>query len=425
MAIHLNVASKKHPMKCVILAAGDGLRLRPLTETRPKPLLVAGGKPIIHHLLSEAAKAGISEAVIVVRHMKEKLTEYLQGTDLGIKLTFVEQGQDSGTGAALLCAEKEINDTFIALAGDIVTEASVIRSVMEAHEGGITLGLKKVPNPHEYGVVELSGDRISLFEEKPRHPKSDLANLSIYCMEPTVFSELRSIGKSERGEYEIVSLFTGAKGVVSQGYWKDIAYPWDLLEANEHLLGRAEARSGRIENSTIEGKVVMEKGARIIDSYVEGCSYIGAGTVIGPNACLRGYNSIGRDCSIGPGTTVKSSILLDRVNAKHLSYIGDSVIGEGVNFGSGTQIANYRFDSENVNVLTERGWANSGRKKLGAFVGDNTKFGVLSCTMPGQLIGANCWIHSGVVVNKNVPSGSRVYTRQPIEFGKMEAEETQ
>ncbi|MEW6035552.1 MAG: bifunctional sugar-1-phosphate nucleotidylyltransferase/acetyltransferase [Candidatus Micrarchaeota archaeon] len=407
-------------MKAVILAAGDGMRLRPLTETRPKPMLYAGGRPIIHHLLLEAKKAGVKEAVVVVRHMKEKLIEYLSSAGLGLKLEFVEQGSDNGTGAALLCAQELLDDTFLALAGDIVTEASVMNAVMEAHEGGITVGLKKVANPHNYGVAELSGGRISLFEEKSAHPKSDLANLSVYCMEPTVFSELKSLGKSERGEYELVSLFVGAKGVPVEGYWRDIAYPWDLLEANEHLLSGMEAKSGHIENSTIEGKVIMEKGARIINSYVEGCAYLGENTVIGPNACLRGFNSIGKNCSIGPGSTVKSSILLDSVNAKHLTYIGDSVIGENVNFGSGTQIANFRFDGDNVNVLTERGWANSGKKKLGVFVGDNTKFGVLSCTMPGKLIGSNCWIHSGVVVNKNVPSGSRVYTRQPIEFGKFE-----
>jgi len=410
-------------MKAVILAAGDGLRLRPLTETRPKPMLVAGGKPIILHLLSEARKAGISEAVIVVRHMKEKLVSCLESAGTGIKLTFVEQGKDNGTGSALICAEPHIQDTFLVLAGDIVTEASVIRSVIDAHEGGITVGLKKVANPHLYGVAELSNGRISIFEEKSTHPKSDLANLSVYCMEPTVFSELRSTPKSERGEYEIVNLLVGAKGVIADGYWRDIAYPWDLLDANEHLLSAMEARSGHIENSTIDGKVVMEEGAKIINSYIEGCAHVGAGTVVGPNAYLKGFNSSGKNCMIGPGTTIKNSILLDNVNAKHLTYIGDSVIGEGVNFGSGTQIANFRFDADNVNVLTEKGWANSGRKKLGVFVGDNTKFGVLSCTMPGKLIGANCEIHSGVVVNKNVPSGVRVYTRQQIEFGKAGAGE--
>ncbi len=407
-------------MKAIILAAGEGKRLRPLTETRPKAMLPVAGKPLIHQLLLEAKKAGVDEAVIVVRYLKDKIIEYFSKADLGMKLSFVEQGSESGTGAALLCAKDHVSDTFMVLAGDIVTESSVIRAVMKGHEGGITLGLKKVANPHEYGVVELSNGRVSLFEEKPKHPKSDLANLSVYCMEPTVFSELKSIGKSERGEYEIVNLFVGAKGVVTEGYWRDIAYPWDLLEANEFLLSRMDSHSGHVENSTIEGKVIMEEGARIINSYVEGSAYIGAGTIIGPNAYLKGFNCIGKGCSIGSGTTVKNSILMDHVNAKHLAYIGDSVIGENVNFGSGTQIANFRFDGDNVNVQTEKGWANSGRKKLGVFVGDNTKFGVLSCTMPGKLIGANCWIHSGVVVNRNVPSGTRVYTRQPIEFAKTE-----
>lgn len=410
-------------MKAVIMAAGNGKRLRPLTETRPKVMLPVAGRPILHHLLLEAKKAGITEAVIIVRYMKEKIIDYFSSNDVGIKLKFIEQGEDNGTGAALLCAKEEIDDTFVALAGDIVTESSVIKNVIAAHKGGITLGVKKVPNPHEYGVVELSGDKISLFEEKSKHPKSDLANLSVYCMEPTVFGELKSIGKSDRGEYELVNLFVGARAVVVDGYWRDIAYPWDLLDANEELLSRMEARTEHVENSTIDGKVIMEKGARIINSYVEGIAYIGEGTVIGPNAYLRGVNSIGKNCSIGNGTTIKNSILLDKVNAKHLSYIGDSVIGENVNFGAGTQIANYRFDGSNVNVLTERGWANSGKNKLGVFVGDNTKFGVLSCTMPGKLIGPNCWVHSGVVVNKNVPSNTNVFTRQPIEFGKLNIEE--
>ena len=410
-------------MKAVILAAGEGLRLRPLTETRPKSMLPVAGKPILHHILCQARIAGISEAVVVVRYLKDKITDYFSKNDTGVKLSFVEQGKERGTAEALLSARDHIDDTFLALAGDIVTDAQVMKAVIDAHEGGLTLGLKKVPNPRDYGVVELSNGRISLFEEKPKHPKTDLANLSVYCMEPTVFSEIKSLRKSERGEYEIVDLFTGAKGVVVEGYWKDVAYPWDLLEANEHVLGCMDARNGQIENSTIKGKLIMEEGAKIVNSYVEGTAYIGAGTVIGPNAYLRGFNSVGRNCSIGPGSTLKSSILLDHVNAKHLTYIGDSVIGEGVNFGSGSQIANYRFDAGPVNVITEKGWVNSGRNKLGVFVGDNTKFGVLSCTMPGKSIGANCWIHSGVVVNRNVPSGMRVFTRQPLELIRADSEE--
>lgn len=407
-------------MKAVILAAGEGIRLRPLTETRPKCMLYVAGKPILHHLLVEAKKAGITEAVIVVRNMKDKIIDYFSNIDIGINIKFVEQGPDKGTGAALLAAENEIKDTFVVLAGDTVTESSVIKAAMDGHDGSITLAIKRVKNPREYGVVELSGDKVSLFEEKPKNPKTDFANLSVYCMEPTVFESLKSIGKSERGEYELVNLFTGAKAVIVEGYWRDIAYPWDLFQANEFLLEKLRAQSGDVVNSTINGKVIMEPGAKIIHSYVEGCSYIGAGSVVGPNAYLRGYNSIGKNCSIGGGTTVKNSILFANVNAKHLSYVGDSVIGENVNIGSGTQIANFRFDEGHISVYTERGWVNTGRKKMGAVVGDNTKFGVLSCTMPGKLIGPDCWIHSGVVVNKNVPRGTRAFTRQPIEFAKQE-----
>jgi len=403
-------------MKAVIMAAGDGIRLRPLTATRPKVMLPVAGKPILHHLIDEARKAGITEAVVVVRYQKEKVIDYFKGKDLGVKLTFVEQGPENGTAAAILAAEKQISDMFVVLAGDTVTEASVIRQVIKGHKGRITLGVKKVANPHLYGVVELSGDTISIFEEKPQHPKTDLANLSIYCMDASVFSEIRSIPKSERGEYEIVNLFVGAKAVVVDGFWMDIAHPWDMLTANEFLLGRMEAHTEAIDNSTVKGKLIMEPGSKIINSYVEGIAYVGVNTVIGPNAYLRGVNAIGADCDIGESTTIKNSILFDKVKAKHLSYIGDSVVGEDVNFGSGTQIANYRFDGDTINVQTERGWANTGRKKFGAVIGDGVRFGVLSCTMPGKLIGEGSWISSGVVVNKNVPPRSRVYVKQELRF---------
>ncbi len=406
-------------MKAVILAAGEGVRLKPFTETRPKVLLQVAGKPLLHHLLVEAKKAGIKEAVIVVRHLKEQIIEYFSKTDLGIKITFVEQGKDNGTGAALLCAKDQVKETFVAMAGDSVLEAGVIKAVIDGHKGKITLALKKVENPSSYGVASVSKGVITAFEEKPKTPKSDLANISVYCMEPTVFDEIKKIIKSTRGEYEIVDIFVGATAVTINGYWKDIGYPWDLFDANEFLLSKMDTVHEKIENSTIDGKVIMEKGARIINSYVEGYAYIGENTVIGPNAYLRGCNSIGKNCAIGSGTTVKSSILFDNVHAKHLTYIGDSIIGSNVNFGSGTQIANYRFDGKEIPILTEKGWVNSGRSKLGVFVGDNTKFGVLSCTMPGKFIGANCWIHSGIVVNKNVPSNPNVFTRQPIEYAKM------
>lgn len=406
-------------MKAVILAAGQGIRLKPLTNTQPKVMLQVAGRPILHHMLLELKKAGICEAVIIVRHMKEKIIEYFRRVGVGMHLTFVEQGEKNGTAAAILAAEERIGEEFVAVAGDIVTEAKAIKDVISAHEKGVTVALKPVDNPQHYGIAQVRSDnKIGSIEEKPARPKGNLANLSIYCMDAGIFEEIKKIKPSGRGECEITDLLIGARAVISDAYWLDVGYPWHLFAANEYLLGRMDAQADMLENSTINGKVIMEKGARIFDSFIEGTSYVAEGTRIGPNTCLRGFNSIGRNCEIGDSTTIKNSVLFDDVKAKHLSYIGDSIIGNNVNFGAGTQIANYRFDESNVNVLTERGWVNSGRKKLGAVIGDNVKFGVLSCVMPGKLIGENCWIGSGAVIGQNIDPNTHVYIKQELSLAK-------
>jgi bifunctional UDP-N-acetylglucosamine pyrophosphorylase/glucosamine-1-phosphate N-acetyltransferase len=407
-------------MKALIMAAGEGERLRPLTYTRSKVMLQVAGKPILHHLLLELKKVGVSEAVVVVRYLKQQIIDYFARNDIGIKLTFVMQGERKGTAAAILAAEDYFDDTFLVVAGDIVTEASVIENVINSHKKSITVGVKKVGKQSEYGIVELAADgSIALIEEKPAHPKSDLVNISIYCMEPTVFDAIKTLTPSPRGEYEITDLLVGANAAICEGFWTDIGYPWHLFDANDWLLSRMQSETnGSIEKSTINGKVILEKNAEIIDSYIEGMSYIGEGTKVGPNACLRGNNSIGKNCEVGESTTVKNSILFDNVKAKHLTYIGDSIVGENVNFGSGTQLANFRFDENTINVLTERGWVNSGRKKLGAIIGDNTKLGVLSCVMPGKFIGNNCWVGSGAVVGQNIPPHTHVFIKQELVFAK-------
>lgn len=402
-------------MKAVVLAAGEGKRMHPLTFTRPKAMVYCAGKPLLWHVLHEVKNTGISEAVVIVKYRKEKILEYFaaNANELGMKLEFVEQGEKYGTGAALLSAKGKVGGNFLVIAGDLITEAGLIKKVIEAHEGGITVAAKRVENPKHYGVLEVKDGKIAAVEEKPAEPKGNLANISIYMMDEGVFPKLEAITPSLRGEYEITDILVGAKCIEVDGFWMDVAYPWNLFDAQEHLLQKMEANTGKVENSTVKGKLIMEEGAEIFDSYVdEGMHYVGAGTKIGPHSYLRGNNSIGKNCEIGESITIKSSILFDNVRAKHLSYIGDSIIGEGVNFGAGTQIANFRFDESMVSVLTEAGWVNTGRKKFGAVVGDGTKFGVLSCVMPGKTIGNGCWISSGVVVDRNIGIERRIFLKQ-------------
>ncbi|VVB66650.1 Bifunctional protein GlmU [Candidatus Gugararchaeum adminiculabundum] len=414
--------------KAIVLAAGEGKRLRPLTYTRPKCMIQLAGKPILQHVLESLQVAGVSEASVVIKYMKETITEHFKQHPIeGLKLNFIEQGEKYGTAAAFLEGEKFIDDTFIGIAGDVITEASAIRRLIDAHESAqgaeMTAALKRVTDPQNYGVVSLdSKGFISKFTEKPKSPVGDLANTSIYVFEPKIFSKMKAAKKSPRGEFEMTDVIQSSKvkGVVIDEYWLDMGLPWQLFDANDFLLSKMKAKVGDIDDSKIMGKVIMEKNARIFDSYIEGPLYVGENSIIGPHAYIRGITSIGKNCSIGDSTTIKNSIIFDNVNAKHLTYIGDSVIGSNCNFGAGTQIANYRFDAGSIKATVNEVIVDTKRNKLGTIIGDNTKTGVLSSIMPGKTIGDDCWIGANVMIEQDVPRKTRVFLKQDLTFEKRE-----
>ena len=411
-------------MKAVVLAAGEGKRLRPLTHTRPKCMIPIAGKPILEHVVNELRAAGLRDIVMVVRYMKEKVMDYFgDGKEFGVKIEYAVQGERYGTGAAFAAARELVDDEFVGIAGDVITEASAIRRLVRQAEGTVTMGLKRVENPSKYGVVLMRGDRVVDFEEKPEKPKSELANTSIYVFGKRAMEELGRAPKTERGEYEITGVLRRlaksgeVKGVEISEFWMDVGLPWQFLTASEHIINRMPARrKGSVSSSELVGKVIVEKGADIFNSYIEGPAYIGEKAEIGPFAYIRPTTSIGAHCSLSSGTTVKNSILMDGVKAKHLTYIGDSIIGEGCNFGAGTQVANYRFDAKTVKMrLADRKY-DTETTKFGVVMGDNVKTGVLSCVMPGKSIGDGCWIGSGVVVHEDVPRRTKVFVRQTLEF---------
>jgi bifunctional UDP-N-acetylglucosamine pyrophosphorylase/glucosamine-1-phosphate N-acetyltransferase len=402
--------------KAVILAAGEGKRLRPLTYTRPKCMIYLAGKPILHHIINTAYKAGVREAYVIVKYKKESITNYFKKTETGVKLHFIEQGNRYGTGAAFLEAGDYINEPFFGIAGDVISEPSALMKLSSQHEGGISIALKRVDDPSEYGIAIVEKGYIKQFEEKPSKPKSNLANCSMYVFEPSIFKKMENIKKSRKGEYEVTDLLKNEsiRAVEISEYWLDMGMPWQLFNANEFILGKMKERRGNIENSTVKGKVIMEKGSAIYDSYIEGPLYLGANSTVGPHSYIRGTTSIGNNCSIGDSTTVKNSIIFDHVNAKHLAYVGDSIIGEGCNFGAATQIANYRFDEGSIKTTIGDVVVDTKRKKLGAIIGDNTKMGVLSSVMPGKSIGDNCWIGANVMVNENIERKKAVFLRQQL-----------
>ncbi len=408
-------------MKAVVLAAGKGERMRPLTDTRPKHIIPVGGVPLLEWSLRGLAEVGISEVLIVTHYMEDQIKAQLgDGSSLGISVSYASQEEMRGTADAFAVGEGFVgDDEFIGFYGDGFIAVESFKAVLDAHRTGeTTLGVIHVDDPSRLAAVELNGDRVTRLVEKP--PKgeapSNLANTGIYVFTSEIFDRIRDTGLSSRGEYEvtdsIVSLIeSGANvraAILPKKGWMDVGQPWDLLEANARALsGLVSSVSGDVEDgASIHGPVQIGKGARIRSgAYIEGPVYIGPGSDIGPNCYIRPCTSIGSGVRIGNACEVKNSIVMDGSHIAHLSYVGDCVIGAGCNFGAGTITANIRFDKKNVKMNVKGVSVDSGYRKLGAVVGDNAQTGINVSLLPGIKLGTGAWVAPGLVVGEDVPSG--------------------
>jgi bifunctional UDP-N-acetylglucosamine pyrophosphorylase/glucosamine-1-phosphate N-acetyltransferase len=202
----------------------------------------------------------------------------------------------------------------------------------------------------------------------------------------------------------------------------DIGRPWDLLEANRWALMRREHKvRGYIENGAfLIGPVTVKETARIRSgAYIEGPAFIDDGSDIGPNCYIRPYTSIGKGVRISNACEVKNSIIMDRVHIGHLSYVGDSILGEDCNLGAGTITANYRLDSGTIKMMVKDKVVDSERTKLGAVLGDNVKTGVNALLMPGVKVGNNSQVGPNVVVHRDVEANTVVLLKQNVEERKL------
>jgi len=420
-------------MKAAILAAGEGVRLQPITSTRPKHLIKVGGKPILEHCLTAVKAAGIEEVIIVVHYMADSIRQYSgDGKKYGLKIEYVEQKEILGTGNAVSILEPCMNGEFLLVYGDLLFAPKAVKSVAEEHakeKPSATMAVVPVEKPENYGVVELENEKfVKCIVEKPNREKapSNLANAGIYVLPIQIFQKIKEISASPRGEWEItdaISLllkeqnkFLAVK--LSRDDWLDIGRPWDLLEANRWALTRTDHNvTGLIENGAhLIGPVTVAETARIRSgAYIEGPAFIDEEADIGPNCYIRPYTSIGKKVRIGNACEVKESIIMDKVHIGHLSYVGDSIIGENCNLAAGTITANYRLDARTVKMMVKDKVVDSERRKLGAVLGDNVKTGINALFMPGVKIGSNSWVGSNVVVKRDVPANTIVLLKQDLE----------
>ncbi|NLV27526.1 MAG: NTP transferase domain-containing protein [Methanomicrobiales archaeon] len=380
---------------CVILAAGEGKRMRPLTGSRPKVMLPLAGKPMLEHLICSAHEAGICEFILVVGYGESSVREYFgDGKALGVSIWYVTQKRQLGTGDALLTVAPHVKTDFLLLNGDMILKAEDIRKMMETPAPSMAIFTSN--HPQDFGVVCLLGDLIVDLVEKSPNPPGNFINAGIYHFDISIFDFLKNITSSPRGEFELTdALRSYIDNKTLQGilidFWADMGFPWDLLGVHEEMIKNITPKQdGTIEDGVIiKGEVIIGPGTVILaGSYIEGPCIIGSDCRIGPHAYIRPGTAVGNNCHIGHCSEIKNSIIMDNSKVPHFSYIGDSIIGSGCNFGAGTKIANLRHDKGHIHA----GGSDTRRKKFGAVIGDDVLFGINCSVNVGAIIGNHCRI---------------------------------
>jgi len=378
-------------------------------------MLPVAGKPILEWNLEALSACGVKKAVIVVGYCADVIKKHFGGKFKSIKLDYVTQTEQLGTAHAVATAEKKIFGDFLAMNGDVLIGEKDLKGLIASHEkskNAASMCLTKVSDPSRYGVVTVKAAKVKSIEEKPEKPKSSLANAGAYVFSKDVFKLIKEVDKSERLEYELTDALTalipqGVGAVVAKQRWLDVGMPWHLLDANEIMLNEmklAVDKKAIVEDFTVmKGEVHVGAGTVIRSgAYIEGPAWIGEDCAIGPNCFIRPHSMIGSGCHIGNAVEIKNSIVMDKTSIGHLSYVGDSVIGEGCNFGAGTKVANLRFDDSEVRVEVKQRMEGSGRRKFGCLMGDGAKTGINVSIMPGRSIYPGAFVDAGSVVRNTI-----------------------
>lgn len=411
-------------MKAVILAAGQGTRMGPLTRNRPKVMLPVANMPLLSHVILSARDAGIREFVLVVGFGQEIIKRYFgDGTSLNVSIEYAHQKEQLGTADAVRSAKGFVKDRFLMLNGDIIVSPLHISNMVKQSRD-VVMTARCVDNPSEFGVLEVEDDRVLRIIEKPEKPPTNLANAGIYVFPLGIFDAINKTALSARKEYEITESLqllidegVDVGFLTLSGNWLDIGRPWDLLDANEYFLsclmnpskkdGLSMGSSnlqpeikGEIEPlATLKGNVSVGEGTIIRNgAYIVGPVIIGRNCDIGPNCYIRPGTSIGDDVRIGNAVEIKNSIIMNGTHIGHLSYVGDSIIGERCNFGAGTKVANLRHDGRTIHVRLKGKLTDSGKRKLGTIMGDDVHTGINSMINVGAVVESGAMIAPGEFV---------------------------
>jgi glucose-1-phosphate thymidylyltransferase len=419
-------------VQAVILTAGEGTRLRPLTVSRVKGMIPIANKPILEYVVNSLAKNNIRDITMVVGYKKERIMTYFEdGTDFGVKINYVEQHKQFGTAHALAQAQDLIKNPFLVLPGDNIIAPEGIADLLTKSKGDASLLFTLSDTPSKYGVIGLEGDRVKHVVEKPEltgdlltkgvpsifslalweHQEKSISNIisaGIFHFKPKIFKIIDDIMAQQKYDLsdllqEMISKNMDIRGIETKK-WADAVYPWDLLEMNAVILQDVTmSKSGRIEHGAIIRPPVTIGEDTVIraGTYIMGPVVIGSGCEIGPNACIMPSSSIGNNVTINPFTEIRHSIIMDDCRIGSSSTISNSVISFGSSIGS-----NFVAETSKQEVKLKKQQFEI--KNIGCIIGEDSGIGHNVVLVPGTIVGSNCKISSLKQLHENVPDNSNV-----------------
>jgi len=334
-----------HPLKGLILCAGRGTRLHPLTHTTPKALMPVVNRPVLSYLLEDLQQAGVTEVGIVVNGETSPIVDFLSSDPVpGLRTEFLVQSDPKGLAEAVgLGRVFTAEEPFVVCLGDCFAPGGV-QQLVHAHLGTrpeATVALHTVSHPSSFGIVEMADGRIRRFWEKPASPRSDMAVVGLYAFEPTIYRVLERVGPSWRNEYELtdalqalVDLGFAVEGWMLPGHWQDIGRPADVLAANTYQLGRLQwSMKGTLRRCRVEGTVAVGEGTVLESTVLQGPVAVGrrcriAASHIGPYTC------IGDDAQI-ERSELSGSVLMARCRLEDVRGLSTSLVGNDARLAAG------------------------------------------------------------------------------------------
>lgn len=403
-------------MQAVILAAGQSSRFWPLNKDH-KTLNYMLGKPLLYWTIKGLIENGVKE-IMVVHSPDSAIPKVLaQENDLGVSIAYAVQKKPLGTGNTWWQARNFVTQPFFLVWGNKVNTRDIVAQMkekIEKEKAEVVLVGAPTNAPWDYGVIRQERGRVKEIVENPKKGKepSNIKAIGAYFLGPDIFEYYKRLPKHhEADSIDAINRYIKDKKTALVRLSKDVPalkYPWELFGILDIMFSSEDfkpkiAKTARVgRNVILKGKIHIGEHTIIKDNtIIEGPCYIGNNCIIGPQSVLRGPLNLEDEVNIGAFFEIKHSIVQKGTHF-HSGYVGNSIIGANCRFGAGFISANKRIDRKNVRVKIRGKYVDSGNSEFGTVVGENTRFGIQTGTMPGILVGSDCFIGPGIQVFENV-----------------------